>query len=189
MTRRPLGAFLGNRQRSCLLSSGTPCMGHGDGGGAAGQQRARGEVVRARSRASAAIAGMGAGPGEPILVGRVFGDTRRDDRVLPWGAAFFCFRPVFRGLGVGWSMPLVGRTSLVHSDQRPWADRSGALVRACDPRRPSSAIARACCRIAHPDQAPGTDARHGRPADGPSTNVGVGVPTGGHGRAVRRPRR
>ncbi len=53
MARRPLGAVMGNGQRSCLLSAGTPCMGHGDGGvvpPTAGKARGQARVADARTR-------------------------------------------------------------------------------------------------------------------------------------------
>ena len=84
------------------------------------------------------------------------GGTRRDDRVLPWGAAFFCFRPVCLGLGVRRSMPLGTSRLLVQSDQirlvrtsGPYSDRairarvadvtwarSPGPSSTCSPRRP-----------------------------------------------------
>jgi hypothetical protein len=62
------------------------------------------------------------------------GGVQRDDRVLPWGAAVFCFRPVCRVLGVGASMPPGGSPSLAQRGQRALA-RS---FRSTRPRRPES---------------------------------------------------
>lgn len=87
MTRRPLGAFFGHGQRSCLLSAGTPRMGRGDGGvvppATGTRARTRRDARGARDGGDRARSDRRRGRRAGSANGS--GSDREDDRVLPWG--------------------------------------------------------------------------------------------------------
>ena len=147
MAGRPLGAVCRERQDSCLLSAGTPRGGtttvgvcRRRQGGAVARDGSHGTIGGRSVRAS--------GPGEPVREPSS-AITRRDDRVLPWGAAVFCCACLSgAALGVGGQYGTVRRSGRPRpSAGRDGDERAGARVHhrfpVCSGRPSTGALSRA----------------------------------------------